>query len=116
MKLRKRVAPLICIDTSLYRAKDRLTFDTIVPNNNHVLISFSLTSGLQTPGNAVFPGLLSLPGIPGFPQSAAQSSLQELQHSAAAQSALLQVWCPFVNTVLLPVLNIYLGVNFLGLL
>ena len=90
VKLRKRVAPLICIDTSLYRAKDRLTFDTIVPNNNHVLISFSLTSGLQTPGNAVFPGLLSLPGIPGFPQSAAQSSLQELQHSAAAQSALLQ--------------------------
>ncbi|OXB52605.1 hypothetical protein ASZ78_009129 [Callipepla squamata] len=52
--------------------------------------SVSLTSGLQAPGNAVFPGLLSLPGIPGFPQSAAQSSLQELQHSAAAQSALLQ--------------------------
>ena len=66
--------------------------------------SFSLTSGLQTPGNAVFPGLLSLPGIPGFPQSAAQSSLQELQHSAAAQSALLQVTSLFVNTALLPVI------------
>lgn len=52
---------------------------------------FSLTSGLQAPGNTVFPGLLSLPAIPGLAQSASQSSLQELQHSAAAQSALLQV-------------------------
>uniref|UniRef100_A0A8B9F7C9 Proline and serine rich 1 n=1 Tax=Amazona collaria TaxID=241587 RepID=A0A8B9F7C9_9PSIT len=59
--------------------------------NSALVAQAGLTSGLQTPGNAVFPGLLSLPGIPGFPQSAAQSSLQELQHSAAAQSALLQV-------------------------
>ncbi|XP_054019115.1 proline and serine-rich protein 1 isoform X2 [Dryobates pubescens] len=58
--------------------------------NSALVAQAGLTSGLQTPGNAVFPGLLSLPGIPGFPQSAAQSSLQELQHSAAAQSALLQ--------------------------
>ncbi|NXH16136.1 PRSR1 protein, partial [Bucco capensis] len=58
--------------------------------NSALVAQTSLTSGLQTPGNTVFPGLLSLPGIPGFPQSAAQSSLQELQHSAAAQSALLQ--------------------------
>ncbi|KYO34331.1 proline and serine-rich protein 1 [Alligator mississippiensis] len=58
--------------------------------NSALVAQAGLTSGLQTPGNTVFPGLLSLPGIPGFPQSAAQSSLQELQHSAAAQSALLQ--------------------------
>lgn len=55
---------------------------------------FSLTSGLPAPGNAVFPGLLSLPGIPGLAPSASQPSLQELQHSAAAQSALLQVTGP----------------------
>ncbi|XP_062343638.1 proline and serine-rich protein 1 isoform X2 [Cinclus cinclus] len=58
--------------------------------NSALVAQAGLTSGLQTPGNAVFPGLLSLPGIPGFPQSATQSSLQELQQSAAAQSALLQ--------------------------
>uniref|UniRef100_A0A452I4L9 DUF4476 domain-containing protein n=3 Tax=Gopherus agassizii TaxID=38772 RepID=A0A452I4L9_9SAUR len=58
--------------------------------NSALVAQAGLTSGLQTPGNTVFPGLLSLPGIPGFTQSAAQSSLQELQHSAAAQSALLQ--------------------------
>ena len=51
---------------------------------------FSLSSGLQAAGSSVFPGLLSLPGIPGFPQNPSQSSLQELQHNAAAQSALLQ--------------------------
>lgn len=53
-------------------------------------IVFSLSSGLQAAGSSVFPGLLSLPGIPGFSQTPPQSSLQELQHSAAAQSALLQ--------------------------
>ncbi|EMP25314.1 Putative protein C13orf23 [Chelonia mydas] len=58
--------------------------------NSALVAQAGLTSGLQAPGNTVFPGLLSLPGIPGFSQSAAQSSLQELQHSAAAQSALLQ--------------------------
>ncbi|NXY84353.1 PRSR1 protein, partial [Alcedo cyanopectus] len=58
--------------------------------NSALVAQAGLTSGLQTPGNAVFPGLLSLPGIPGFPQSTAQPSLQELQHTAAAQSALLQ--------------------------
>ncbi|XP_024611405.1 proline and serine-rich protein 1 [Neophocaena asiaeorientalis asiaeorientalis] len=51
---------------------------------------FSLSSGLQAAGSSVFPGLLSLPGIPGFSQNPSQSSLQELQHNAAAQSALLQ--------------------------
>ncbi|XP_053143425.1 proline and serine-rich protein 1 isoform X3 [Hemicordylus capensis] len=58
--------------------------------NSALVAQAGLTSGLQTPGNTVFPGLLSLPGIPGLAQSATQSSLQELQHSAAAQSALLQ--------------------------
>ncbi|XP_074843148.1 proline and serine-rich protein 1 [Carettochelys insculpta] len=58
--------------------------------NSALVAQAGLTSGLQTPGNTVFPSLLSLPGIPGFTQSATQSSLQELQHSAAAQSALLQ--------------------------
>lgn len=51
---------------------------------------FSLSSGLQAAGSSVFPGLLSLPGIPGFSQNPSQSSLQDLQHNAAAQSALLQ--------------------------
>ncbi|OWK00644.1 hypothetical protein Celaphus_00016568, partial [Cervus elaphus hippelaphus] len=54
------------------------------------LCCFSLSSGLQAAGSSVFPGLLSLPGIPGFSQNPSQSSLQELQHNAAAQSALLQ--------------------------
>ncbi|XP_032998941.1 proline and serine-rich protein 1 [Lacerta agilis] len=58
--------------------------------NSALVAQAGLTSGLQAPGNTVFPGLLSLPGIPGLAQSATQSSLQELQHSAAAQSALLQ--------------------------
>ncbi|XP_077179281.1 proline and serine-rich protein 1 isoform X1 [Paroedura picta] len=58
--------------------------------NSALVAQAGLTSGLQAPGNTVFPGLLSLPGIPGLAQSAAQSSLQELQHTAAAQSALLQ--------------------------
>ncbi|XP_044291881.1 proline and serine-rich protein 1 isoform X2 [Varanus komodoensis] len=58
--------------------------------NSALVAQAGLNSGLQAPGNTVFPGLLSLPGIPGLAQSATQSSLQELQHSAAAQSALLQ--------------------------
>ncbi|XP_048342472.1 proline and serine-rich protein 1 isoform X1 [Sphaerodactylus townsendi] len=58
--------------------------------NSALVAQAGLTSGLQAPGNTVFPGLLSLPGIPGLGQSATQSSLQELQHTAAAQSALLQ--------------------------
>lgn len=59
--------------------------------NSALVAQAGLTSGLPAPGNAVFPGLLSLPGIPGLAPSASQPSLQELQHSAAAQSALLQV-------------------------
>ncbi|XP_070611301.1 proline and serine-rich protein 1 isoform X2 [Erythrolamprus reginae] len=59
--------------------------------NSALVAQAGLTSGLQAPGNTVFPGLLSLPAIPGLAQSATQSSLQELQHSAAAQSALLQI-------------------------
>ncbi|XP_069859016.1 proline and serine-rich protein 1 [Dipodomys merriami] len=58
--------------------------------NSALVAQAGLSSGLQAAGSSVFPGLLSLPGIPGFSQSAPQSSLQELQHSAAAQSALLQ--------------------------
>ncbi|XP_020662911.3 proline and serine-rich protein 1 isoform X1 [Pogona vitticeps] len=58
--------------------------------NSALVAQAGLTSGLQAPGNTVFPGLLSLPGIPGLAQNATQSSLQELQQSAAAQSALLQ--------------------------
>ncbi|XP_066467261.1 proline and serine-rich protein 1 isoform X2 [Tiliqua scincoides] len=59
--------------------------------NSALVAQAGLTSGLPAPGSAVFPGLLSLPGIPGLAQSANQPSLQELQHTAAAQSALLQV-------------------------
>ncbi|XP_055452845.1 proline and serine-rich protein 1 isoform X2 [Psammomys obesus] len=58
--------------------------------NSALVAQAGLSSGLQAAGSSVFPGLLSLPGIPGFSQTPSQSSLQELQHSAAAQSALLQ--------------------------
>ncbi|XP_020040120.2 proline and serine-rich protein 1 isoform X1 [Castor canadensis] len=58
--------------------------------NSALVAQASLSSGLQAAGSSVFPGLLSLPGIPGFSQNPSQSSLQELQHNAAAQSALLQ--------------------------
>ncbi|XP_008591322.1 PREDICTED: proline and serine-rich protein 1 isoform X2 [Galeopterus variegatus] len=58
--------------------------------NSALVAQASLSSGLQAAGSSVFPGLLSLPGIPGFSQTPSQSSLQELQHNAAAQSALLQ--------------------------
>uniref|UniRef100_H3AQF5 Proline and serine rich 1 n=1 Tax=Latimeria chalumnae TaxID=7897 RepID=H3AQF5_LATCH len=58
--------------------------------NSALVAQASLTSGLQTAGNAAFSGLLSFPGIPGFSQSAPQASLPGLQHAAAAQSALLQ--------------------------
>lgn len=58
--------------------------------NSSLVAQAGLSSGLQTAGSSVFPGLLSLPGIPGFSQTPSQSSLQDLQHSAAAQSALLQ--------------------------
>ncbi|KAM8785365.1 proline and serine-rich protein 1 isoform 2-T2 [Rhynchonycteris naso] len=58
--------------------------------NSALVAQASLSSGLQAASSSVFPGLLSLPGIPGFSQSPSQSSLQELQHSAATQSALLQ--------------------------
>ncbi|KAM6178602.1 proline and serine-rich protein 1 [Rhynchocyon petersi] len=57
--------------------------------NSALVAQAGLSSGLQAAGSSVFPGLLSLPGIPGFSQNP-QSSLQELQHTAAAQSALLQ--------------------------
>ncbi|XP_059000250.1 proline and serine-rich protein 1 [Mustela lutreola] len=58
--------------------------------NSALVAQAGLSSGLQAAGSSVFPGLLSLPGIPGFSQNPSQSSLQELQHNAAAQSALLQ--------------------------
>uniref|UniRef100_A0A8C6DSV0 Proline and serine rich 1 n=1 Tax=Moschus moschiferus TaxID=68415 RepID=A0A8C6DSV0_MOSMO len=58
--------------------------------NSALVAQAGLSSGLQAAGSTVFPGLLSLPGIPGFSQNPSQSSLQELQHNAAAQSALLQ--------------------------
>ncbi|XP_021569851.1 proline and serine-rich protein 1 [Carlito syrichta] len=58
--------------------------------NPDLLGSGYLSSGLQAASSSVFSGLLSLPGIPGFSQNPSQSSLQELQHNAAAQSALLQ--------------------------
>ncbi|XP_003477483.1 proline and serine-rich protein 1 [Cavia porcellus] len=58
--------------------------------NSALVAQAGLSSGLQAAGSSVFPGLLSLPGIPGFSQNPAQSSLQELQHNAAAHSALLQ--------------------------
>uniref|UniRef100_A0A8D0U530 DUF4476 domain-containing protein n=1 Tax=Sus scrofa TaxID=9823 RepID=A0A8D0U530_PIG len=58
--------------------------------NSALVAQAGLSSGLQAAGSSVFPGLLSLPAIPGFSQNPTQSSLQELQHNAAAQSALLQ--------------------------
>uniref|UniRef100_A0A2K5RSA7 Proline and serine rich 1 n=1 Tax=Cebus imitator TaxID=2715852 RepID=A0A2K5RSA7_CEBIM len=58
--------------------------------NSALVAQAGLSSGLQAAGGSVFPSLLSLPGIPGFSQNPSQSSLQELQHNAAAQSALLQ--------------------------
>ncbi|XP_064126277.1 proline and serine-rich protein 1 isoform X3 [Loxodonta africana] len=58
--------------------------------NSALVAQAGLSSGLQAAGGSVFPGLLSLPGIPGFSQNPSQPSLQELQHNAAAQSALLQ--------------------------
>ncbi|XP_007950637.1 proline and serine-rich protein 1 [Orycteropus afer afer] len=58
--------------------------------NSALVAQAGLSSGLQAAGSSVFPGLLSLPGIPGFSQNPSQSTLQELQHNAAAQSALLQ--------------------------
>ncbi|KAL2770213.1 proline and serine-rich protein 1 isoform 1 [Daubentonia madagascariensis] len=58
--------------------------------NSALVAQAGLSSGLQAAGSSVFPGLLSLPAIPGFSQNPSQSSLQELQHNAAAQSALLQ--------------------------
>ncbi|KAK2823523.1 hypothetical protein Q7C36_020123 [Tachysurus vachellii] len=46
--------------------------------------------GLQAPGGAAFPGLLSFPaGVPGFTSSAAPAALSGL-HNPAVQSALLQ--------------------------
>lgn len=74
----------------------KIVFDKYRSNSFYVLFfflffyHFSLSSGLQAAGSSVFPGLLSLPGIPGFSQNPSQSSLQELQRNAAAQSALLQ--------------------------
>uniref|UniRef100_A0A2K6FZN0 Proline and serine rich 1 n=1 Tax=Propithecus coquereli TaxID=379532 RepID=A0A2K6FZN0_PROCO len=58
--------------------------------NSALVAQAGLSSGLQAAGSSVFPGLLSLPAIPGFSQNPSQSSLQELQHNAATQSALLQ--------------------------
>ncbi|KAK2490140.1 hypothetical protein MC885_014778, partial [Smutsia gigantea] len=58
--------------------------------NSALVAQAGLSSGLHAAGSSVFPGLLSLPGVPGFSQTPAQSSLQESQHSAAARSALLQ--------------------------
>ncbi|KAM7110604.1 proline and serine-rich protein 1 isoform 1-T1 [Molossus nigricans] len=58
--------------------------------NSALAAQAGLSSGLPAAGSSVFPGLLSLPGVPGFSQSSAQPNLQGLQHSAAAQSALLQ--------------------------
>ncbi|KAF6084754.1 proline and serine rich 1 [Phyllostomus discolor] len=58
--------------------------------NSALVAQASLSSGLQAAGSSVFPGLLSLPGVPGFSQSAAQPSLQDLPRGPAAQSALLQ--------------------------
>ncbi|KAM5310794.1 proline and serine-rich protein 1 isoform 3-T3 [Glossophaga mutica] len=58
--------------------------------NSALVAQASLSSGLQAAGSPVFPGLLSLPGVPGFSQGAAQPSLQDLPPGAAAQSALLQ--------------------------
>lgn len=49
------------------------------------------SGGLQAPGGAAFPGLLSFPaGVPGFSSSAAPAALSGL-HNPAVQSALLQV-------------------------
>lgn len=79
---------LSCLLSNMEEGATCLPASTVWPV--FLSIVFSLSSGLQAAGSSVFPGLLSLPGIPGFSQAPPQSSLQELQHSAAAQSALLQ--------------------------
>ncbi|XP_030648447.1 proline and serine-rich protein 1 isoform X2 [Chanos chanos] len=48
-----------------------------------------LSSGLQAPSGATFPGLLSFPGMPGFSPSPSPAALSGL-HNPAVQSALLQ--------------------------
>ncbi|XP_053521613.1 proline and serine-rich protein 1 [Artibeus jamaicensis] len=58
--------------------------------NSALVAQASLSSGLQAAGSSVFPGLLSLPGVPGLSQNAAQRPLQDLQRGAVAQAALLQ--------------------------
>ncbi|XP_037656145.1 proline and serine-rich protein 1 [Choloepus didactylus] len=58
--------------------------------NSALVAQAGLSSGLQAAGGSVFPGLLSLPGIPGFSQSPSQSSLPEFQRSAAAQPSSFQ--------------------------
>ncbi|KAJ8348637.1 hypothetical protein SKAU_G00272260 [Synaphobranchus kaupii] len=60
-------------------------------NFNPALVAQAgLTGGLQPPGGAAFPGLLSFPAMPGFsPASASPAALSGL-HNPAVQSALLQ--------------------------
>ncbi|KAB5543584.1 hypothetical protein PHYPO_G00080920 [Pangasianodon hypophthalmus] len=59
------------------------------PNFNPTLVS-QPGGGIQAPGGAAFPGLLSFPaGVPGFSSSAAPAALSGL-HNPAVQSALLQ--------------------------
>ncbi|XP_036379857.1 proline and serine-rich protein 1 isoform X2 [Megalops cyprinoides] len=59
-------------------------------NFNPALVAQAgLTSGLQPPGGAAFPGLLSFPAMPGFSPSASPAALSGL-HNPAMQSALLQ--------------------------
>ncbi|XP_069496786.1 proline and serine-rich protein 1 isoform X2 [Ambystoma mexicanum] len=68
---------------------------TFSSNFNSALVAqANLSSGLPAEGNAAFPGLLSLSGLPGFSPNHSPSTLQGLQQSAAAavaaQSAFLQ--------------------------
>lgn len=56
------------------------------------------SGGLQAPGGAAFPGLLSFPaGVPGFSSNTAPAALSGL-HNPAVQSALLQVPMIFGHT------------------
>ncbi|KAJ8266396.1 hypothetical protein GJAV_G00129970 [Gymnothorax javanicus] len=58
--------------------------------NPALVAQAGLTGGLQSPGGAAFPGLLSFPAMPGFsPASASPAALSGL-HNPAVQSALLQ--------------------------
>ncbi|KAF5904865.1 erythrocyte band 7 integral membrane protein-like [Clarias magur] len=68
-------------------------------NFNPTLVGQS-GGGLQAPGGAAFPGLLSFPaGVPGFSSSPAPAALSGI-HNSAVQSALLQIVKEYERSVI----------------